>query len=281
MLYRKIDSANEMFQLAKDILQKREDLYSLFAGVLNGIQEGKYSEYHLGCIEEEGEILAFFQMTPPHPLHMIIIEDSQNEKLLQTAVDYFVDHTWKVFSVIGEEPYVSTFAKLYALKTKQETTVLMEQGFYRIDHIEDNLVMAEGKLEVATSEDQKLIETWYTFFEQDTGLPVSSSEDARNKVKLFISNEEVFKWIVNGETVAVAKKSRPSANGITVSFVFTPKKHRKKGYARTLVAKVTEELLRDYRFCVLFTDLSNPTSNKIYQEIGYRKIADTRHLGFQ
>jgi predicted GNAT family acetyltransferase len=28
------------------------------------------------------------------------------------------------------------------------------------------------------------------------------------------------------------------------------------------------------RFCFLFTDLGNPTSNHIYQEIGYRPVAD-------
>jgi predicted GNAT family acetyltransferase len=28
------------------------------------------------------------------------------------------------------------------------------------------------------------------------------------------------------------------------------------------------------RFCVLFTDLANPTSNAIYARIGYRPLAD-------
>ena len=29
-------------------------------------------------------------------------------------------------------------------------------------------------------------------------------------------------------------------------------------------------------FCVLYTDLSDPTSNAIYQRLGYRAIADVR-----
>ena len=33
-------------------------------------------------------------------------------------------------------------------------------------------------------------------------------------------------------------------------------------------------LARGYQFCMLFTDLANPTSNKIYQEIGYYKIEE-------
>ena len=76
------------------------------------------------------------------------------------------------------------------------------------------------------------------------------------------------------------KKSRPSEPGVTVSFVFTPQEERKKGYARTMVAAGSEEFSKTYDFCVLYTDMMNPTSNKIYQEIGYRKIADSIHLEF-
>lgn len=76
------------------------------------------------------------------------------------------------------------------------------------------------------------------------------------------------------------KKSRPSKHGITISFVFTPEKHRRQGYAKTLVAEVTEELLTEFDFAMLYTDLENSTSNKIYSEIGYEKIGNPVHLKF-
>ena len=47
-----------------------------------------------------------------------------------------------------------------------------------------------------------------------------------------------------------------------------------------MVAAGSEELLKTYDFCVLYTDMMNPTSNKIYQEIGYQKIADSIHIEF-
>ena len=45
-----------------------------------------------------------------------------------------------------------------------------------------------------------------------------------------------------------------------------------------MVAACSKELLKEYEFCVLYTDMMNPTSNKIYQEIGYEKIVDSVHL---
>ncbi|MHA1110922.1 MAG: GNAT family N-acetyltransferase [Promethearchaeota archaeon] len=49
---------------------------------------------------------------------------------------------------------------------------------------------------------------------------------------------------------------------------------RKKGYATECVAKLSKKLLEDYEYCVLFTDLGNPTSNSIYQKIGYKPVMD-------
>jgi predicted GNAT family acetyltransferase len=57
---------------------------------------------------------------------------------------------------------------------------------------------------------------------------------------------------------------------------------RGRGYASALVASLTERLLAGgRRFCFLFTDLSNPTSNKIYQRIGYEPVADVDEYRFE
>jgi predicted GNAT family acetyltransferase len=73
----------------------------------------------------------------------------------------------------------------------------------------------------------------------------------------------------------------PTPNGIRVQAVYTPPQHRQHGYASMLVARVSQLMLDSgKRFCFLFTDLANPTSNKIYQQIGYHHIADAKHIIF-
>jgi hypothetical protein len=57
--------------------------------------------------------------------------------------------------------------------------------------------------------------------------------------------------------------------------VYTPPERRGRGYATSLVAQISQQLLASGRqFCTLFTDLANPTSNSIYQKIGYRPVGD-------
>ncbi|MCK5225013.1 hypothetical protein KAR04_09575 [Candidatus Calescamantes bacterium] len=72
---------------------------------------------------------------------------------------------------------------------------------------------------------------------------------------------------------SMAASARPTMNGVAVNFVYTPPEFRKNGYASSCVWALSKKLLRsDHSFCTLFTDLSNPTSNAIYKNIGYQQI---------
>ena len=80
----------------------------------------------------------------------------------------------------------------------------------------------------------------------------------------------------------MANATRPTGRNITVNFVYTPIKHRKKGFASDCVAALSQMLLdQGYQTTSLHTDLSNPTSNKIYQEIGYELVADSVLLALE
>ncbi|HJW22008.1 MAG TPA: GNAT family N-acetyltransferase, partial [Candidatus Limnocylindrales bacterium] len=70
-------------------------------------------------------------------------------------------------------------------------------------------------------------------------------------------------------------------NGIRVGPVYTPPELRGRGYASNLVAGVSQLQLDAGRtFVFLFTDLANPTANKIYQEIGYEPVNDVDEYEF-
>ena len=69
------------------------------------------------------------------------------------------------------------------------------------------------------------------------------------------------------------------ANGVTrIGPVYTPTEHRGRGYAGRAVAEVSREYLEQGVRCCLFTDQANPTSNRIYQALGYRPVVDMVNL---
>jgi predicted GNAT family acetyltransferase len=88
-------------------------------------------------------------------------------------------------------------------------------------------------------------------------------------------------WEDEGRMVSITAYGNPTPHGIRLGPVYTPPELRGRGYASACVAAVSHYLLDAGRKqCFLFTDLANPTSNKIYQAIGYRAVGDALELHF-
>lgn len=261
------------------LLYKKEDEYSLFLGILGQIKAGRYEEYFLALAENDGELVAASLMTPPHPLQLIVFQKEPG--IEREIAEYLWNSETEVTAVVGDRETAFRFAEEWTAKTDCQVKILMDQGLYRADFVAQGLEKSPGSWRVANKTDAELLAAWLLQFERETGIAASTAAEAARKINQFIEDKEVYIWEVDGETVACMKKARPSKHGITVSFVFTPEHYRRKGYARTLVADVTEELLLEYDFAMLYTDLQNPTSNKIYREIGYEQIANPVHLAFE
>ena len=270
--------ATAFSEKVESLLYKNEDKYSLFLGILGQIRNGRYDEYYLSLAEEGKEIFAACLMTPPHPLQIIFFEEISGQEA-ELARQLKKDGQ-EIPGVIGDKESAERFAEAWSAETGASVQLHMDEGLYRIDALAPGLEKSRGTWRVANKRDAELLEEWYLLFERETGIGASSHGEASMKIEQFLEDKEVYVWEVAGETVSCMKKARPSKHGITVSFVFTPKKYRGRGYARTMVAEVTEELLLEYDFVMLYTDLKNPTSNKIYTEIGYEKIANPVHLRF-
>jgi predicted GNAT family acetyltransferase len=77
-----------------------------------------------------------------------------------------------------------------------------------------------------------------------------------------------------GRPVALAGRSVVAAGVARIGPVYTPPRHRRRGYGSAVTAAVTADALDRAGRVVLFTDLANPTSNAIYQRLGYRPVSD-------
>jgi predicted GNAT family acetyltransferase len=100
--------------------------------------------------------------------------------------------------------------------------------------------------------------------EARTGNPLNPSHTTRDD----ITNRRLYVWD-DGDVVSIATCPRRSARSAS----------RSRGYASALVAGLTQHLLDEgVAFCCINTDLTNPTTNRIYPAIGYRPICDTSNI---
>ena len=137
-------------------------------------------------------------------------------------------------------------------------------------------------MRLATLDDVNLVTHWIKAFQEEALGESISDEDAREWAQNRIGDEGVFLWeLPDGERVSLACKTRPISHVISVGPVYTPPEQRGYGYASRCVAALSQYLLDSgWERCSLFTDLANPTSNSIYQKIGYRPVCDFNQYVF-
>ena len=130
-----------------------------------------------------------------------------------------------------------------------------------------------GSIELATNKYRDLLIGWSQAFIRDADVHDDPSQMPA-MVDSLLARRAIYLWI-DGEPVSMAAAARTTPNGTGINLVYTPRETRRSGYATSLVATLSERLLRDgRRFCYLYTDLANPTFNAIYQRIGYRPVGD-------
>ena len=88
----------------------------------------------------------------------------------------------------------------------------------------------------------------------------------------------IFVWDVDGLAVHVTAATEPAFGVSRIGPVYTPREHRGHGYASRAVYEVSKHLVDSGVRACLFTDQANPTSNKIYEALGYERVVDMANL---
>jgi len=133
-----------------------------------------------------------------------------------------------------------------------------------------------GALRDAREDDLARVLAWMERFDHDVG---NATPTARALTEQRLRDGAFVLWHTE-RVVSMAAVARRTPLGAAVAYVYTPPELRGRGYASACVAELTQRLHDDGRAAFLFTDLANPTSNKIYQAIGYAPVSDAEEWRF-
>ena len=186
--------------------------------------------------------------------------------------------------VVGAHPEVDEFVRLWTQSHAIEPRVLRNQGIYALERVR-SVPPVPGRARSATRDDLPLLLDWMVAFgeevlEEDDPGRAEAREGIEHR--LASANGGIDLWEDEGEVVSLSGWGGPTPNGIRIGPVYTPPERRGRGYATALVAEQSQALLDGgRRFCFLYTDLANPTSNAIYERIGYVKVAESAMVAFE
>ena len=274
----------KFLKLCSPFLLEHEVENNLLFGILNALRENihHYSKEHLPeliSITNNNQINLVSIRTPPFNQ---LISFTENLETISFLVDELKKKCKKLPGILGFKEGALLFTRLWAKDNHIKYTLKMHQRIYRLTEV-NHQTLGNNTFDYATMDDYELILAWMKGFILDC-FPDSSEEeiaDTAKGVEKAIKKKKFHVLKVDGKIVSMVKSAGITPNGQTINAVYTPPHFRKKGYATETVAKVSQKILNEgKKYCFLFTDLANPTSNKIYQEIGFKPIIDMDQYKF-
>jgi predicted GNAT family acetyltransferase len=257
--------------IVEPILAKKEACNNLALGIIDRLnRQITNGDHRLGIVKEQDKAVYAFLQTPPHNWILPDVEGASPD-LATLIAKYLYNNESEVPGVIGPDHLATAFTKEWEKLTGKRGSVHMRQLIYQLDKV-NSIDTAEGTLEKATKNNKAQVTKWLRQFGEEVNEPMEW-ERADELAKRFVETGSVYLWKVNGVPVSMVNRSRKTKNGVTINGVYTPDEHKRKGYATAAVSEFSTLLLhKGFKFCSLYTDLDNPTSNNIYKNIGYRQI---------
>lgn len=221
-------------------------------------------------VEDGADVVAALMQTPPHGAYLAGDQPEPLRQLARAVRRVRPD----LPSVGGPGDAPQVFAQEWATLGGPVARVAMRQGLLVADSLVEPPRVA-GRHRLARPDDVATLRPWGDAFVQEAtpgGLAVDHVTDRVAAGLLHV-------WDVDGRPVSMAAVTPAEAGVSRVQLVYTPPQQRGRGYAAACVAAVTrQELAHPGRTCMLYTDLANPTSNALYERLGYRRIGEALDL---
>jgi predicted GNAT family acetyltransferase len=242
-------------------------------------KEWKEEKPFLATVKKDGNIMLAAMLIPPYALLLLEKDETDGVAAVPHLVEYLIREDYAIPQLHSPKAVGKAFAEEWTRANQLEEKVLMDLRLYTLQKVIPPAARP-GKLRPATPADLSFLPQWILEMTEETKQLMTRGE-AEEYAKTRIENGFLFVWEEDGTVVSMASKTRPNIKAVSVNLVYTPKHLRGKGYASACVSALSEHLLQEgYEFCTLYTDLANPTSNKIYQNIGYAPVCDYIELKF-
>jgi hypothetical protein len=269
-----LSSPAEFLERAGPLLLADEARHNLILGIAGTVRDHPdvYPDYALWLVQDAGGVVGAALRTRPFNLVLARGNDDAVSSLAGSIDE-------ELPGVVGAVPEVDRFVAARGARAEPR----VRQGIYALRTVRPPRPAAGGPRPATRADRAILLEWWRAFGIEALGDRGPDEERVARNVdhKLSDAAGGIALWEDEGRPVSAVGFGSPTPGGIRIGPVYTPPAFRGRGYASALTAHVSAEQLAAGRsFCFLYTDLANPTSNKIYVDIGYERVCDSVEYTF-
>jgi GNAT superfamily N-acetyltransferase len=264
---------------ALDLLSARPDANTVALTVLETLRAGQRfsaADPLFGWFTDDGAVTGAVSMTPPYGVLLGELPDGSESELVAGLRERDV----AVPDVMGPVEAAERFAASWTAGRQLRTELAMRHRLYTLDGLRPPEPPPAGRARAAGTHDLELVMDWLVHFHEEAEASAASPQRAiyQRRIELGL----LWLWEdEQGTPVSMASRNVAVAGVSRIGPVYTPPAARRHGYGAAVTAACTRDALDGGASqVVLFTDQANPTSNAIYQQLGYRAVDDRLILRF-
>ncbi|MEU7281595.1 GNAT family N-acetyltransferase [Streptomyces sp. NPDC045431] len=223
-----------------------------------------------GHLERTGEVLATLHRLPSRGLGLTPLTPEQADGLAAhlAALGHSLPY------VSADDGTATAFAEAWRRHTGAEPVPRVRLCLYRLGTLTPPTPFPAGRGRLVGERDHDRLMRWCAEFAADVGEDVSI--DAASWAGTRFADKRYTFWETpDGTPVSMAGANPMVAGMVQVDPVHTPAHLRGRGYAGAVTVEVSRAALAaGAEEVVLFTNAANPTSNALYQRLGYVPVTD-------
>ncbi|NLA85557.1 MAG: GNAT family N-acetyltransferase [Clostridiales bacterium] len=288
MQFKLYTDVHEFYNDTYDVLMRHESQNMILLGNIIIGYEGKDktewrdpANWLMATVSDDKGVRLTALMTPPHNITLYATDNITDPEAINCLIDGLKDY--EIPGVMTEKTLAEYFAKEYTARKGLNFKITMNQRIYELKAVNPDIKQF-GVVRLLDEKDMPFFPYWIEAFYASSsyGKTEMSIPQDEKAYRYRISTKKLYVLEVDGMPVSMAGYTRELQTSIGIAFVYTPPYFRGKGYATSCVAQISQMALdKGFDKCVLYTDLLNPTSNSIYQKIGYTPICDSVMLNFE
>ncbi|MFN8188399.1 MAG: GNAT family N-acetyltransferase [Gaiellales bacterium] len=257
-------------------LEAREAEHCLLVGLTDELRRTPrlYGfDPYLATVAQGDSTVAVALRTPPHDL---LLSEVLDERAVDLVAEDVLAASPDLTGVLGPTVAARRFAELWERRSGRPQRLATALRVFQADRVRmpDGV---RGRMRRPRPDERAIVIDWFDAFVEEAN-PGHREETPEQMVARYEGLEGdlgIRVWEDGGRAVSVAGCHGKTPHGARIGPVYTPPSLRGSGYASALTAVLTQTLLDGgCRFCFLFTDLANPTSNRIYRRLGYLPVTD-------
>ncbi|WP_030257173.1 GNAT family N-acetyltransferase [Streptomyces violens] len=223
-----------------------------------------------GRLERAGEVHATFYRLPSRGLSVTSLTPEQADTLAAQLVA--LGHSLPY--VTADHSTATAFAEAWQRHTGATPTLRVRLHLYRLGTLTPPEPFPAGRGRLVGEREHEHLMCWCREFAADVGEDVSI--DAASWAGTRFAEKRYTYWETpDGTPVSMAGVNPMVGGQVRVDPVYTPAHLRGRGYAGAVTVEVSRAALAaGAKEVVLYTNAANPTSNALYQRIGYVPLTD-------